>query len=187
MRSCDRSAIFIDGANLHFAVGCLGIDLDYARLLRLLRGGSPAAKVFYYAASTEAQSNGSASRLTDWLAYNGYFVVAKPVAQSVDGFGRRRNIGSIDVDLAVAALAMAEHVEAMTLVSGNGAFRPLIEAVQRKGVRVSVASTIRTRPPIIAEDLRRQADEFIDLADLADEIRRAPFETVGRRSAPRPE
>jgi len=179
MRYFERNAIFIDGANLHLAVSCLGIDLDYGRLLRLLRGKSHSAQAFYYAALTEAQANGTINRLTDWLGYNGYIVVTKQIAESVDGFGRRRFKGSIDVDLAVAALAMAERVDAMTLVSGNGAFRSLIEAVQRKGVRVSVISTIRTQPPIIAEELRRQADEFIDIDDLGDKIRRMPVERAG--------
>lgn len=179
MRNFERSAIFIDGANLHLAVSSLGIDLDYVRLLRRLRGKSHSAQVFYYAALTEAQANGPTNRLTEWLGCNGYVVVRKQIAESVDGFGRHRFRGSIDVDLAVAAMAITERVDAMTLVSGNGAFRSLVAAVQRKGVRVSVISTIRTPRPIIAEELRRQADEFIDIDDLSNEIRRVSAQRVG--------
>ena len=179
MRNFERNAIFVDGANLNLAVNCLGIDVDYGRLLRLLRGKASSTQAFYYAAVTETQANGSIHRLIDWLGHNGYVVVTKQLAESVDGFGRRRVKGSIDVDLAVAAMAMAERVDAMTLVSGNGAYRSLIEAVQRKGVRVSVVSTIRTQPPIIAEELRRQADDFIDIDSLADRIRRIPVDKVG--------
>lgn len=174
-----RSAIFIDGANLHLTVSCLGIELDYARLLRALRGKASSVQAFYYVALSDTQANGSINRLTDWLAYNGYIVVAKPIAETIDGFGRRRFKGSIDVDLAVAAMAMAERVDAMTLVSGNGAYRSLIGAVQRKGVRVSVASTIKTHPPIIAEELRRQADDFIDIGAIADKIKRVSIANVG--------
>jgi uncharacterized LabA/DUF88 family protein len=179
MRHFERSAIYIDGANLRLAVGCLGIDLDYARLLRLLRGKARSTQAFYYAALTEEQANGRVDRLTDWLGHNGYVVVTKQISETIDAFGRRKFKGSIDVDLAVDALAMAARVDTLTLVSGNGAFRSLIHAVQRRGVRVSVVSTIRTRPPIIAEELRRQADEFIDIGDVADEIRRTPVASVG--------
>jgi len=179
MRNFERNAIFIDGANLNMAVSCLGIDLDYGRLLRLLRGKASSTQAFYYAAVTDAQADGTIHRLTDWLGHNGYIVVTKQIAESIDRFGRRRARGSIDVDLAVAALAMADRVDAVTLVSGNGAYRSLIEAVQRKGVRVSVVSTIRTQPPIIAEELRRQADDFVDIDDLAEKIRRVRVDTVG--------
>lgn len=171
-----RSAIFIDGANLHLASNCLGVDLDYGRLLQLFRGKTRSLQAFYYASLTEAQEKGAVARLLDWLAYNGYVVVAKRLEQSVDELGRRRTRGSIEVDLAVNAMAMAGRIDEMTLVSGNGAFRSLVEAVQRKGVRVSVVSTIRTQPPIVAEELRRQADEFIDLGHIAEKIQRIPPE-----------
>ena len=68
----------------------------------------------------------------------------------------------------------------MVLFSGDGDFRSLVEAVQRKGVRVSVLSTITTQPPMVADELRRQADEFVDLVHLANKIGRDPSERTDR-------
>ncbi len=49
----------------------------------------------------------------------------------------------MDIELAVTAMEMAEHIDQMVLFSGDGDFRSLVEAVQRQGVRVSVVSTVR--------------------------------------------
>ncbi len=64
------------------------------------------------------------------------------------------------------------------LFSGDGDFRPLVATLQRKGVRVSVVSTIRSTPPMIADDLRRQADNFIELEELKDAIGRPPRQVL---------
>ena len=61
---------------------------------------------------------------------------------------------------------MAAHLDHAVLFSGDGDFRRLVEAVQRKGVRVTVVSTVKSQPPMAADELRRQADAFVDLADL---------------------
>jgi uncharacterized LabA/DUF88 family protein len=71
------------------------------------------------------------------------------------------------------ATAYADH---LILFSGDGDFTPLIEAVQRRGARVTVISTVRSNPPLAADDLRRQADNFIDLTDLSSIIGRPPRE-----------
>ena len=52
--------------------------------------------------------------------------------------------------------------------------RPLVEAVQRRGVRVTVVSTISSQPPMIADELRRQADVFTDLVELQSRLARDP-------------
>ena len=80
----------------------------------------------------------------------------------------------MDIELAVDAMEMADHVEHIVLFSGDGDFRPMVAALQRKGVRVSVVSTIRSHPPMIADTLRRQADNFIELEELTDVIGRPP-------------
>jgi uncharacterized LabA/DUF88 family protein len=82
----------------------------------------------------------------------------------------------MDIKLAVDAMELAEHIDQMILFSGDGDFRPLVEAVQRRGVRVTVVSTIASHPPMIADELRRQADAFIDLVDLKPKLSRDPSE-----------
>src|SRR5205085_5403960 len=93
-----------------------------------------------------------------------------------------RNVkGNMDIELAIDAMELADHIDHMVLFSGDGDFRSLVEAMQRKGVRVSVASTISTQPPMVADELRRQADEFVDLTTLQAKIGRDPSERAPRQ------
>ena len=79
----------------------------------------------------------------------------------------------MDIELAIDVMEMAQYLDHVVLFSGDGDFRRLVEAVQRKGVRVTVVSTVRSQPPMVADELRRQADVFVELEDLADDIARA--------------
>ncbi|OSJ19937.1 NYN domain-containing protein, partial [Bradyrhizobium canariense] len=119
--------------------------------------------------------------LIDWLDYNGYTVVTKATKEFIDASGRRKVKGNMDIELAVNAMELAEHIDQMVLFSGDGDFRSLVEAVQRRGVRVTVISTIGSQPPMIADELRRQADVFTDLVELQSKLGRDPSE----RPAPR--
>jgi len=180
MADIERIALFIDGANLYATAKSLGFDIDYKRLLREFQGKGRLIRAFYYTALIEDQEYSSIRPLIDWLDYNGYAVVTKPTKEFVDSLGRRKVKGNMDIELAVDAMEMAEHIDHMVLFSGDGDFRSLVEAVQRKGVRVSVISTITTQPPMIADELRRQADEFIDLIHLVGKIGRDPGERAAR-------
>jgi len=180
MTDKERIALFIDGANLYATAKSLGFDIDYKRLLREFQAKGTLIRAFYYTALIEDQEYSSIRPLIDWLDYNGYAVVTKPTKEFVDSLGRRKVKGNMDIELAVDAMEMAEHIEHMVLFSGDGDFRSLVEAVQRKGVRVSVISTITTQPPMIADELRRQADEFVDLIHLVGKIGRDPGERAER-------
>ena len=180
MANSERIALFIDGANLYATAKSLGFDIDYKRLLREYQSKGRLVRAFYYTALIEDQEYSSIRPLIDWLDYNGYAVVTKPTKEFVDSLGRRKVKGNMDIELAVDAMEMAEHLDHLVLFSGDGDFRSLVEAVQRKGVRVSVISTITTQPPMIADELRRQADEFIDLVHLASRIGRDPGERAER-------
>lgn len=180
MSNSERIALFIDGANLYATAKSLGFDIDYKRLLREFQSKGRLLRAFYYTALIEDQEYSSIRPLIDWLDYNGYAVVTKPTKEFVDSLGRRKVKGNMDIELAVDAMEMAEHLDHLVLFSGDGDFRSLVEAVQRKGVKVSVISTITTQPPMIADELRRQADEFIDLVHLASRIGRDPGERAER-------
>lgn len=175
----DRLALFIDGQALHGAARALGFDVDF-KLLRaeFMRRGK-LVRASYYTTLPENEEYSPIRPLVDWLAYNGFAMVTKPARESTDSQGRRRIRGGLDIDLAVDALEMATHIDHAVLFSGDGDFRSLIAALQRKGVRVSVVSTIRSSPPLIADELRRQADNFIELDDLRDVIGRPPREPRG--------
>jgi uncharacterized LabA/DUF88 family protein len=178
----ERVALFIDGANLHAASRALGFDVDYKNLLTYFRQRSYLVRAYYYTALLETDEYSPVRPLVDWLDYNGYAVVTKPAKEFTDATGRRRVKGNMDIELAVDVLDLASHLDHVVLFSGDGDFRRLVEAVQRRGVRVTVISTIRTQPAMIADDLRRQADAFIDLADLAEHINRRQVEPRHRAS-----
>lgn len=180
MSGQERIALFIDGANLYQATKAQRFDIDYRRLLREFEQRGRLVRAFYYTAVIEDEEFSSIQPLIDWLDYNGYAVVTKPAKAFVDATGHRKIKGNMDVELAVDAIAMADHIDHMWLFSGDGDFCSLVAAVQRKGVRVSVVSTVTTRPSMVADELRRQADEVVDLADLADRIGRDPNERAER-------
>ena len=168
----ERVALFIDGVNNHSAAQALGFDIDYQRLLSLFRGKGRLVRAYYYTALLETDEYSPLRPLVDWLGYNGYAVVTKPAKEFTDATGRRRVKGSVDVEMAVDVLELAPHLDHVVLFSGDGDMRRLVEAVQRRGVRVSVVSTIRSTPPMVSDDLRRQADSFIELQELAPTISR---------------
>jgi uncharacterized LabA/DUF88 family protein len=172
----ERTALFIDGANLYAATRSLGFDIDYRKLLELFSTRSNMLRAYYYSALLETEDYSPLKPLTDWLAYNGYSLVTKPAKEFTDTQGRRRIKGNMDIELAIDMLELAPHMDHAVLFSGDSDFRRLIEAVQRRGVRVSVVSSVRTSPPMIADELRRQADQFIELADIAPEFTRRQAE-----------
>ena len=179
----EKIALFIDGANLYSAARALGFDIDYKRLLELFAKKGRLIRAFYYTTFVEDQEYSPIRPLIDWLDYNGYTMVTKPTKEFTDALGRRKIKGNMDIELAIDVLEMAEHLDHVILFSGDGDFRRLVEAVQRKGLRVSVVSTIKSAPPMVADELRRQADEFIDLAELAPLIARNPSERAPRVAA----
>ncbi|MBB4396254.1 NYN domain-containing protein [Bradyrhizobium sp. ERR14] len=182
MSSIEKIALFIDGSNLHATSKALGFDIDYRRLLGEFQSRGVLLRAFYYTTLIENQEYSSIRPLIDWLDYNGYTVVTKLTKEFVDATtGRRKVKGSMDVDLAVSAMELAKHVDQIVLFSGDGDFRSLVEALQRRGVRVTVVSTLSTQPPMVADDLRRQADVFIDLAELRQKVGRDPVDRPGSR------
>jgi len=180
----ERLALFIDGANLYSAARSLGFDIDYKRLLALFQTKGRLIRAFYYTALVEEQDYSPIRPLIDWLDYNGYTMVTKPIKEFTDATGRRKVKGNMDIELAIDMMEMAERLDHIVLFSGDGDFRRLVEAVQRRGVRVTVVSTIRSQPPMVSDELRRQADSFVDLQDLAPQIQRAASERREPRDMP---
>jgi uncharacterized LabA/DUF88 family protein len=177
----ERVALFIDGANLYSAAKGLTFDIDYRKLLDEFKNHGRLVRAYYYTALVEDQDFSPIRPLVDWLDYNGYTLVTKPAKEYVDASGRRRFKGDMDVELTVDLLQATAFIDHAFLFSGDGDFLAAIEAVQRKGMRVSVVSTIKSNPPMAADDIRRPAHNFIDLADLANLIGRPPRERAEGR------
>lgn len=174
MSSQERVAVFIDGANLYAATRMLEFDIDYRKMLAEIKSWGRLLRVFYYTAIIEDDEYNSIRPLLDWLDYNGFTVVTKNAKSYTDDTGRRKIKGNMDIELAVDALETAPHIERAVIFSGDGDFTRVVQAMQRKGVRVSVVSTLSSKPPMIADELRRQCDDFIDLTTLEAKIGRDP-------------
>jgi len=175
----DRIALFIDGANLYSAAKSLNFDIDYKKLLDEFLKRGVLTRAYYYTALVEDQEYSPIRPLVDWLDYNGFSVVTKPAREYTDSNGRKRFRGDMDIEIAVDMMEMADHTDHLVLFSGDGDFRRLVEAIQQKGVRVTVVSTVKSQPAMASDDLRRQCDTFVDLADLSTIIGRP------RQSLPR--
>lgn len=162
----ERIGIFIDGANLFATTKALGFDIDFKRLLEEFRKRGRLIRANYYTALLEHEEYNPLRPLVDWLDYNGFHVVTKPAKEFTDAEGNRRIKGDMDLELAVDMIDAADYLQHIILFSGDGDFCPAIAAARRRGVRVSVVSSMKTKPPMIATELRRQADDFIELLDL---------------------
>ncbi len=179
----ERIALFIDGANLYATAKSLGFDIDYKRLLTFFRQKGQLVRALYYTALAEEQEYSSIRPLIDWLDYNGFTMVTKPTKEFTDATGRRKIKGNMDIELCVDAMRLADNLDHIVIFSGDGDFRSLVGALQQKGKRVSVVSTLQTQPPMVADELRRQADQFIDLADLEAQICRDSTARNGSRDS----
>jgi uncharacterized LabA/DUF88 family protein len=172
----ERLGLFIDGAHLYAASRNLGFDVDYRNLLVFFRRQARLVRASYYTALLENDEYSPLRPLVDWLGYNGYAVVTKPAREFTDATGRRRVRGNIEIEMAVDVMTLVPRLDHAIILAGDGDLRRLVEAVQQQGVRVTVLSTIRTQPTMVSDDLRRQADQFMDLAEMAPDITRRQVE-----------
>jgi uncharacterized LabA/DUF88 family protein len=170
----DRVALFIDGANLHAATRTLAFDIDYRKLLDAFKAHGRFVRAYYYTAIIEGDEFSPLRPLVDWLDYNGYSMVTKAAKEYSDTNGRRRYKGDMDVAIAVDLIEASGFIDHAFLFSGDGDFVPAIKAAQRRGVQVSAVSTVKSNPPMASDEIRRTADNFIELTDLASLIGRAP-------------
>jgi len=168
----EKIVLLIDGANLYATSRTMGFDIDYRKLLKSFQKRGYLLRAYYYTALLEDQEYSSIRPLIDWLDYNGYRVITKAAREYVDASGRRKVKGNMDIELTIDAMELCDHVDHFVIFSGDGDFRSLVAALQRKGRKVSVVSTLTTQPAMISDDLRRQADHFIDLISLKNEVGR---------------
>lgn len=177
----DKTVAFIDGPNIYGAVKSLDFDVDWRKMHAWL-GPSLLRAYYYTAVEGDTTTNIVSIRpLIDWLDYNGYTIIQKPTKEFTSADGRRKLKGNMDIEIAVHAMELATSMDHMILMTGDGDFRSLVEAVQKKGVHVTVVSSIETQPPMCADELRRQADRFIDLAQLRSIIARDRSEMPQRK------
>ena len=166
----ESMALFIDGSNLHATTKSLGFEIDFKKLYSNFQGKGRLLRAYYYTAVLEDHDNSPMRPLLDWLEYNGYTIVSKTAKEFEDADGIFKIKGNMDIELASDLILMAEHLDHIILFSGDGDFRRAVEVAQYKGVKVTVVSTVKSNPPMIADELRRQCDFFIDLQDIREVI-----------------
>lgn len=177
----DRLAVFIDGANLHSSTRSLQYELDYKTLRRYFAERSKLMRIFYYTAVLDQEEHMPIRPLLDWLEYNGFSVVTKRAKQYTDSFGAVKTKGNMDIELAIDAMEQAANIDHAVIFSGDGDFCRLIESLQRQGTRVTVMSTLEGEGRMVADELRRQADFFVDLKDMRTEFAK-PARLVGQNA-----
>lgn len=160
-----KTALFIDGSNTFATAKALNLDIDYGRVRSYF--GDDLFRAYYYTALLDDKEEYvSIKPLVDWLSYNKYSVVTKPTKTFIDPLtGLTKLKGNMDVEIAVQAMAMIPYIEKMVLFSGDGDFKSLVLEMQSKGIICHVVSSIKTQPSMCADELRRAADEFHDLAN----------------------
>jgi uncharacterized LabA/DUF88 family protein len=173
----ERTALFIDGVDTISACRALGFNIDFKKLLGLFIAKTRLLRATYYTLAGDEPDDTTTRSLIDWLAYNGYAVVSKPERAIGSGGIRRGTANSIAVDIAVDAIRLSADLDHAVLFSGQGDFRYLLASLQKGGCRVSVVSSRKAAECAVSDDLRRQADQFIELADLQNEI---SLETMNR-------
>ncbi|MGB2107103.1 MAG: NYN domain-containing protein [Candidatus Puniceispirillum sp.] len=180
----DKTALFIDGSNFYAAARGLNLDIDFARMRSYFAKDTNLIRAYYYTAIPEDQEFSSLRPLVDWLDYNGYAVVSKFTREFIDEeTGKRRLKGNMDMELALDMLKLAPHIDHAVLFSGDGDFCRLLEDVQALGVRTTVVSTNKTNPPMVADQLRRMADIYVDMADIASNISKNSSKDASKMSA----
>jgi uncharacterized LabA/DUF88 family protein len=155
----EKVTFFVEGANLHGLSKAINMQVDYAKLLKHFKNYSRFVRANYYTAMVEDAEYNSIRPLIDWLSYNGYNVLTKPAKEFTDSMGRRKVKGNVDIEMAVDMMESAKFSDHIVLFSGDGDFTAVVGAVQRMGVRVTVVSSIA----MASDDLRRRADNFVEL------------------------
>lgn len=162
----ERLALFMDGAAMQTAAESLGIRIDYRRIHTEFKARGRLLAAYYFAAVGDRSDYEGLTKLHDWLSYNHYRFVSKPLKVRHDDNGGRTFKSNMLVELSVTALELAPVLDHAVIFSGDEELVPLVEGLQRAGVRVSIVSSRNTSPPLVADELRRQADNFIELDDL---------------------
>lgn len=168
----ERIGLMIDGVNLNGVARALEFEIDFSNLRTLFAKKGRLVFANYYTTILEGEDYSPVKPLIDWLDYNGFNVTSKVARHFTDAEGRRKIKGSMNVEMAVDAVSMAQHIDHLVLFTGDGEMRAAVEAAQKLGVRVSVCSSMKTTPTMASDDLRRQANSFIEFDDLRSEVSR---------------
>jgi len=163
--SMDRVAIFIDGENIHYSAKHLNMRMDYLKLCKILAGSRRLVRSYFYTAVSN-QSEGKIDFI-NFLKLNGFKVVTREVKSFSEGDGATRSVrNALDMQMALDVIEMSEHLDTVVLCTGDGDFRPLVDALVRKGKHVEVCGLRE----MTSTDLIAGSDVYIDLDSLKNQV-----------------
>lgn len=162
--------VLIDGSNLYESARASGIRIDYKRLLELLNEDGQLLRAYYFTALRDKSIESPVRKTVDWLRHNGYQCVTKQTSEWTDPVtGRLKIKGNVDVDIATYAFINASLVKEIWLFSGDGDFTVMVKELQNRfALKVFIISSMG----LVATELRAQADKFICLSELKEDIQK---------------
>lgn len=167
----ERIGLFIDGYSLYQTVRAMDLRIDYKALRDLFASKGRLNRVQYFATVNDHDPDefNPQRKTFDWLQYNGFDVQTIQTRSFTGSDGEIQYRGNASVLMTCYALKHAEHLDHVVILTGNADFAPLITALQERGTRVTMVSTIKNGS-LCSDQLRRSADDFIDLEDLRQQI-----------------
>lgn len=164
----DRMAIFVDGANCFYAQrNVLHWNIDWGRVLNHYRRDFNVVAARFYRAVLSPQPERDIA-FGNFLRAQGFAIRQKDVKEIVDvETGKLKRKGNLDIELTIDALLTANQYDVCLLISGDGDFAPLAQALRALGKRVKVLST---RGTMAGELLDEVGLDYEDLAGLRDEL-----------------
>ncbi|MEX2239010.1 MAG: NYN domain-containing protein [Dehalococcoidia bacterium] len=158
-----RVGVFVDVPNIIYTADRLRARIDFGKLLDILSAGREMVRASAYAPISDDPTQAlETQRFVQPFVDRGYKIVTKPLKRFADGSIK----ANFDVELAMDVLIMADRLDVVCLVSGDGDFRRLVELVESKGVRVEVVAFAQST----AAELRTSADEFIEMGSILPRI-----------------
>ena len=169
--------LFFDGANTQMAAKALSFEIDYKKLRDGFAERCNVLRSYYFQATPPDgyENYAYVKPLTDFLSYNNYHLITKPFRQFKDADGVVRGKGNMDIEIAIQMMKSMNKADYLFLFSGDGDFKPLLEECQLNGhAQIVVVSTLHSEPPVVSDELRKQADHYIDWANLEPVVKLNP-------------
>ncbi len=150
-----RVGVFIDTQNLyHSARNLYKARVNFGAVLKDAVAGRKLVRAVAYVITTEA---GDEKNFFEALTKLGIETKTKDLQIFHSGTKK----GDWDVGLTVDAIKMAQRLDSVVIISGDGDFIPLVEYLQTMGVQVEVVSFGQST----SSNLRDTVDDFVDLSE----------------------
>ncbi|WP_188129507.1 NYN domain-containing protein [Rhizobium sp. RU20A] len=169
----EKVIVFIDGAHFYFVAKSLDFEIDFQKVLAYFKSEAYLVRANYYTAIAEDQEFIGLRPLVDWLDYNGYRVVTKAYKDLTDPSGKKRVRSSMEMELACDLFEQIDTADHLIIIAGDSDLARLVQTAQLKGKKVTVMSTLTGQLASISDELRRKADQFVDLSGFKEKFSRS--------------